>query len=68
MDGEFVTVRAAADALSVSESTVRRLFDEGKLRGMRTPGGHRRIDIWSLREMRRSVDPGTTFDHSRRIP
>jgi len=64
----FVTLREAAKVLRVSESTVRRLFDEGRLTGGRTPGGHRRIDSKSLETLRRSLDPGVTFDHSRSIP
>jgi excisionase family DNA binding protein len=38
-----VGVRAAAESLGVSESTVRRWVDAGRLRSVRTTGGHRRV-------------------------
>jgi diguanylate cyclase (GGDEF)-like protein/excisionase family DNA binding protein len=41
--GATVTMRSAADALGVSPSTVRRWADEGRLRAIRTNGGHRRL-------------------------
>jgi diguanylate cyclase (GGDEF)-like protein/excisionase family DNA binding protein len=40
---ELVGLSAAAAALGVSTSTVRRLADQGVLRGTRTEGGHRRF-------------------------
>lgn len=46
---DFITIRDAAKALYVSESTIRRYFDEGKLEGHVTPAGTRRIHRWSLR-------------------
>ena len=40
---EFVSPKDAAALLHVSESTVRRMFDSGELRGARTAGGHRKV-------------------------
>jgi excisionase family DNA binding protein len=63
-DEETITVEEAADVLRVSEATVRRLFDEGVLSGVRTrpaPGGHRRPYRSSVeayrRRMRGEADP-----------
>lgn len=42
-EDELVPLSAAADALGVSQSTVRRLADQGVLPGTRTEGGHRRF-------------------------
>ena len=65
---EFIALQDAARILRVSESTVRRLFDEGRLLGERTPGGHRRIYAASVESLRRSIDTNVVFDHARRIP
>ena len=43
MSGSTLTPRQAALAVGVSESSVRRWCDTGRLRGQRTAGGHRRI-------------------------
>ncbi|GAB4334133.1 MAG: hypothetical protein Kow0010_20980 [Dehalococcoidia bacterium] len=40
---KWLTLRAAADLLGVSESTIRRWADAGEIRSYRTSGGHRRI-------------------------
>lgn len=56
-DGERLTVEEAARLLGVSDATVRRLFDEGVLTGMRTRpgrGGWRRIDRESVEAYRRA--------------
>lgn len=45
----FLEPQEAADILSCSASTVRRMFDTGVLRGYRLPGGkHRRIETASV--------------------
>jgi excisionase family DNA binding protein len=41
--GLFLTVREAADALSLSTTSVQLLVERGALRAWRTAGGHRRI-------------------------
>jgi len=49
---QYLTVHEAAEALRLSVSTVRRLFDTGVLTGFRVPGGeHRRIDRNSVLEL-----------------
>lgn len=52
--GDDVSVREAADLLSVSEETVRRLFDRGVLKGHRTTPliGNRRISLASIEAYR----------------
>ncbi len=57
-DDEWVTLSAAAVALDVSSSTVRRLADEGRLPSSRTPGGHRRfrrIDLQRFARQQRGI-------------
>lgn len=41
----FLTSRQLADSLGVSESSVKRWVDEGKIAADRTAGGHRRISL-----------------------
>jgi excisionase family DNA binding protein len=41
----FLSPRDVGSAIGVSESTVKRWVDDGRLRVMRTPGGHRRIPL-----------------------
>ncbi|MDX1384023.1 MAG: helix-turn-helix domain-containing protein [Thermoanaerobaculia bacterium] len=41
----ILTPKDLADAIGVSESSIKRWADEGKLRATRTAGGHRRIAI-----------------------
>lgn len=38
-----MSIKAAAEHLGVSQNTVRRLYDEGRISGLKTPGGHRRL-------------------------
>jgi excisionase family DNA binding protein len=65
---ELVGVQDAADLLGVSPSTIRRLFDQGKLGGKRVPGGRRRILRSDVEKLKRDshqpspYDDGITFD------
>tara|TARA_R110002126_G_scaffold52672_12_gene142997 strand:- start:665 stop:862 length:198 start_codon:yes stop_codon:yes gene_type:complete len=61
---ELISIRTAAKRLQVSESSIRRYFDEGKLVGHTTPGGTRRILLESLEtlEVKVGLSPaGITF-------
>lgn len=42
---ELFTPRQVAEAFRVSESSVKRWCDDGRMTGHRTPGGHRRIEL-----------------------
>lgn len=43
MEGLFVPVTEAAKRLGVNNATIQRAFDKGTLKGIKTPGGWRRI-------------------------
>ena len=58
---ENLSTKEAARELQVSESTVRRLFDQKKLEGFTTPGGHRRITRESVEQVLDERRPGITF-------
>ena len=53
MQDTLLTPRQAAAAVGVSESSVRRWCDQGRLPGQRTAGGHRRIQLGALLEFAR---------------
>jgi excisionase family DNA binding protein len=55
MSDDLVTVKKAAAALGVSENTVRKLFDAGRIGGFKTPGGHRRIYLDDVTELSQSL-------------
>lgn len=49
----FISLKEAAAMLGVGEDAVRKLFDDGKVGGQRTPGGQRRLlreDVEKLAE------------------
>ena len=48
----WLTVGEAARYLGVSEPTLRKWTDEGRITVMRTPGGHRRYKVQSLNDFR----------------
>lgn len=45
----YLSCKQTAEILNVSQSTIKRLCDDGVLVSMRTPGGHRRISLKSVR-------------------
>lgn len=47
---EYVTPGEAAQRLGVTRDTIRRYVDAGKLDGIKTPGGQRRIERTSLEQ------------------
>jgi len=49
--GKSCTTNEAAELLGISLQTVQRWMDRGHLRGWRTPGGHRRVDVASVHEL-----------------
>ena len=44
----LITVKEAAEVLGVSTKTIRRWESDGKIKAVRTVGGHRRFDITTL--------------------
>ncbi|MDO8212375.1 EAL domain-containing protein [Conexibacter sp. CPCC 206217] len=55
---DTMTLGAVARVLGVSPSTIRRLADEGALRGVRTSGGHRRFRRRDVQELARRRSAG----------
>jgi len=45
---DFVTVSEAAELLGVSTKTIRRWEKEGRIKSVRTEGGHRRFEVRDL--------------------
>jgi excisionase family DNA binding protein len=56
---EWLGIHAAAREAGVSDDTIRRWADAGKVEAMRTGGGHRRIEAGSLHRLMHS---GGTVD------
>ncbi len=54
---QALTSREVAEVLAVSESSVKRWCDSGRLGTVRTPGGHRRIPVEAVLELARSGGP-----------
>lgn len=54
--GSYSTAEAA-QALGTSVQTIQRWVDRGYLRGWRSPGGHRRVDLASVREVLERARP-----------
>lgn len=50
---DALTSQEAADLLGVNQSSVKRWADQGKLRCLRTPGGHRRFSLQDVESFRR---------------
>ncbi|MCW3003260.1 MAG: hypothetical protein JWQ20_2558 [Conexibacter sp.] len=51
-DGQTVPLGQAADALGISTSTLRRWADSGRIRAVRTAGGHRRFPVSELQRLK----------------
>jgi len=58
-DDTQVTLQAAASALAISPSRLRRWADEGRIESIRTAGGHRRFPLQAVRRLaaERGVQP-----------
>ena len=55
---QYLSPKELAQAVGVSESSLKRWADDGRIRGYRTAGGHRRIDITeAVRFIRDSAMP-----------
>lgn len=55
---QYLSPKELAQAIGVSESSLKRWADDGRIRGYRTAGGHRRIDITeAVRFIRDSAMP-----------
>lgn len=52
---QLVTPKQLAQAIDVSESSVKRWCDRGVLQTVRTPGGHRRLELSAVLEFVRST-------------
>jgi diguanylate cyclase (GGDEF)-like protein/excisionase family DNA binding protein len=54
-DEQTVPLGEAADALGISTSTLRRWADNGRVRAIRTTGGHRRFPVAELQRLKSST-------------
>ena len=62
---EYVTPREAARILAVSVSTLRRWENEGQIKSIKTPAGHRRYSIAELENLSFAQKPITTVLYGR---
>lgn len=64
---DWLTVGEAARYLGVSEPTLRKWTDAGTIVAFRTPGGHRRYRLETLRSFQEghaaAVEPGQRKEH-----
>jgi excisionase family DNA binding protein len=54
--GEILNVKEAADLLHVTKQTIKNYIYSGKLKSIKTPGGHHRIRKADLRALGFPVD------------
>ncbi|MEM6753798.1 MAG: IS607 family transposase [Cyanobacteria bacterium P01_C01_bin.38] len=68
MSKKYVTPKEAQTILGVSEKTLRNWDEQGKIRTIRTPSGHRRYDIESItgKENRASIIYARVSSHKQR--
>ena len=68
MSKKYVTPKEAQATLGVSEKTLRNWDEQGKIRTIRTPSGHRRYDIESItgKENRASIIYARVSSHKQR--
>ena len=59
----LIGVKEAAELLGVSTKTIRRWEEEGKIRSIRTPGGHRRFTVSDL--LGKRTDASLTLAYAR---
>lgn len=68
----WLTVGEACRYLGVSQPTLRKWTDEGRIAAFRTPGGHRRYLVAALNDFRdaheQRVDGQPSMDARRRHP
>ena len=55
MNKDLVSTKEAANLLAVSESTIRRWCDVGKLTTIRSPGGHRKVPVDAIMQLAREL-------------
>lgn len=58
-DDKYISLAEAKSLLGLSENTLRKMFDDGSLRGFVTPGRHRRFlreDVMSAQTRRSDLD------------
>lgn len=56
LEEQLLKLDEAAEYFKVIPGTVKRWVDKGLLAGTRTPGGHRRVYLWSVLKMLEESD------------